>query len=418
MNGGSPPSESPPLELALEEAREKLRFQEQLLDSVGQAIISTDVMGNITYVNSAAERLFLWTSAEVVGRKIGEVTKTSVTREQSVEIISRLSRGESWTGEFLFSRKDGTHFVGEVVNWPIRNSDGKLIGVSGTALDLTERRALESELRQAQKLEVIGRLAGGIAHDFNNILQAMLLNIQLLQLDSDRSSEDQESLDELKALTERAAMVTSQLLIFARRQAVQLQSIELNSALLRTIELLRRLLGEHITVRLEAAPQPLWIDVDSGMLDQVIMNLCLNARDAMPNGGELVLSTANVVVDQEFAHKHADARPGEYACLSVRDTGSGISPALLEHIFEPFFTTKETGKGTGLGLAAVYGIVRQHRGFVSIHSSLGNGSTFSVYLPLSPRSARTNKNDSADSAGGVSEHTLPVAEDTARDCLG
>jgi len=321
MTDGSPPSERSALELALAEAREKLRFQAQLLDSVGQSIIATDVTGNITYVNPAAESLFLWTSAEVLGRKIGEVTKTSVTRDQAVEIITRLSRGETWSGEFLFTRKDGTQFVGEVVNWPIRNSDGKLIGVCGTALDLTERRALETQLRQAQKLEVIGRLAGGIAHDFNNILQAMLLNIQLLQLDSDRRTEDQESLDELKALTERAATVTSRLLMFARRQAVQLQRIELNSGLLRTVGLLRHLLGERITVRLEAAPQPLWIDVDSGMLDQVIMNLCLNARDAMPNGGELVLGTEDVAVDEELARKHTDARLGRYACLSVRDTG-------------------------------------------------------------------------------------------------
>jgi PAS domain S-box-containing protein len=390
------PNPSPDHEEERRQAQEDLRYQAQLLATVGEAIIATSLTGLIHYVNPATEALFGWTLAEVKGKHISTVTSSGVTQEQGMEIMKRLQRGESWSGEFLLTRKDGTQFLGQVTNWPICNTAGKLVGVNGIVQDITQRRSLEAQLRQAQKLEVIGRLAGGVAHDFNNILQAMLLNVQLLQLQPGLSAESQQSVTELHLLTERAAAVTAQLLLFARRQSVQLQSLELNDAVTRALALLKRLLGARVTIRCESTSSPIWVAVDASMLDQVIMNLCLNARDAMPGGGVLTLSCARVELDQQARSLHPDARPGHYGCLSVRDTGCGMSAALQEHIFEPFFTTKEVSKGTGLGLAAVYGIIQQHRGFLRVESREGIGSTFQIYLPVaSPVSAEEASADGA-----------------------
>ncbi len=250
------------------------------------------------------------------------------------------------------------------------------------------RKALEAQLRQVQKMETVGQLAGGIAHDFNNILTAMLLSLELLD-EEKLPPKATLPLRDLQTMVRRAARLTEQLLLFARKHVMRTETLELNAVLAHLLKMLRRLLGEHLSIELISSPQPLWIEADASMLDQVVMNLCVNARDAMPEGGRLTLEARLVELSAESASPIAEARPGRFACLRVTDTGCGMPPDVLAHVFEPFFTTKETGKGTGLGLATVHGIVHQHQGWVGVESAAGQGTTFRVYLPLSTRAATT-----------------------------
>jgi len=253
--------------------------------------------------------------------------------------------------------------------------------------DTSARKALEEELRQAQKMEVVGQLAGGVAHDFNNILAAMLLNLGALRAHPESPAESEAALEGLDTLTKRASRLTSQLLLFSRRQVLQPQRLELNGALSHLLQMLDRLLGEEVTCTLYRSEPDLWVEADLVMLEQAVMNLCLNARDAMPNGGNLTLETSRVLFDAASVREDPKPRPGSFVCLQVSDTGSGMTGEVLEHVFEPFFTTKEIGHGTGLGLASVYGTVSQHGGWLRVESRLGHGTTFRMYLPESSKAA-------------------------------
>ncbi|MCF3649200.1 hybrid sensor histidine kinase/response regulator [Synoicihabitans lomoniglobus] len=250
--------------------------------------------------------------------------------------------------------------------------------------DITAQLELEDRLRQRQRLEVVGQLAGGVAHDFNNILTSMMLNLEFMRV-TNREPEQQSPLNDLHAMMKRAAKITSQLLMFARKQFVDRQRFELNSAIGDLLNLLNRTLGEHIELRSEPSPGSLWINADTNMLDQAVMNLCLNARDAMPEGGTLTISTAAVQITHARPATVSEARPGSFACITISDTGTGMSAGTLQHIFEPFFTTKDIGHGTGLGLASVHGTVHQHEGWIDVDSTEGKGSSFALYLPLLPR---------------------------------
>jgi len=240
---------------------------------------------------------------------------------------------------------------------------------------------LEEQLRQAQKMEAIGQLAGGVAHDFNNILTSVLMQIELSFDDPQLSPELAESLTQIGKDAQRAANLTRQLLLFSRRQVMQTRNLDLNESVTNLAKMLQRIIGEDIRLQLHLHPAPLITRADAGMLDQVVMNLAVNARDAMPEGGNLVVATSETVVDETRARNYPEASPGRYACLSVSDTGCGIPAEILSRVFEPFFTTKEPGKGTGLGLATVFGIVKQHHGWVNVSSEPGRGASFEVFLP-------------------------------------
>jgi len=244
-----------------------------------------------------------------------------------------------------------------------------------------ERRQLEQHVHQLQKFEAIGQLAGGIAHDFNNVLGAILGWAELACDDAPRNSPLQERLQKIRDQAERAAGLTAQLLAFARRQVLQRKRIRLNTLVEEGTNLLRRVIGEHIEVQIVAAPDLRTTVADPAQIDQVLMNLCLNARDAMPQGGRLTISIQNVELGENYCRLYSDARQGSYVLLSVADTGMGMDTATLERIFEPFFTTKEMGKGTGLGLSTVYGIVKQHGGIIHCDSKPGHGTTFHLYFP-------------------------------------
>lgn len=289
--------------------------------------------------------------------------------------------------------------------------DNRAVKIRGVMVDITERKRLEEQLRQSQKLEAIGRLAGGVAHDFNNLLTVingysdLLLNILS---DNDPSRRD---LEQIKKAGERAASLTMQLLAFSRQQILQPQILDINLIVIDMDRILRRLIGEHI--ELVAKPQPGLerIKADPNQLEQVIMNLAVNARDAMPHGGELTIETANVTLDENYTQQHVNVTPGPHVMLAISDTGSGMDAQTIAHIFEPFFTTKEVGKGTGLGLATVYGIVTQSGGHLQVHSEIDHGTTFKIYFPIIKETAKASDQGIKQDHGSDGLETILLVED-------
>jgi signal transduction histidine kinase len=278
------------------------------------------------------------------------------------------------------------------------------------ASDRREHKRLERQVLQLQKFEAIGRLAGGIAHDFNNAIGAIMGWAELASQDAQPGSRLQDRLQKIGAQAQRAAGLTSQLLAFARQQVLQRRRINLNSLVEEGTSLLRKVIGEDIDVRVVPAADLRVAVADAVQIDQVLMNLCLNARDAMPKGGRLIIETHNIEFDQEYCSLHTYVQPGSYVLLTVSDTGMGMDAATIEHIFEPFFTTKEIGKGTGLGLATVFGIVKQHGGFINVYSEPGKGTTFRVYLPSDSGAAEPAKTE-GDGRPQKGTETVLLAED-------
>ncbi len=284
--------------------------------------------------------------------------------------------------DYRYRHKQGhwiwVHARGSVVS---RDQDGKPLRMVGTREDITETRALQAQLLQSQKMQTIGQLAGGVAHDFNNNLTAMMMSLDLLTLDNSLSPAAKETLVELGEMTDRAAAITSKLLLFARRKNVQLLPVDLQQAVSKVSTMLKRLLGETIAISVQVPETPLFAQLDPDLLDQALMNLAINARDAMPGGGELRISLSRAVFDQATLRGRSQGREGEFALLQVQDSGTGMPPEVLKHVFEPFFTTKGVGQGTGLGLASVHGMAQQLHGWVEVESEPGAGTCFSIYLP-------------------------------------
>ena len=279
--------------------------------------------------------------------------------------------------------------------------------------DVTTHRQMEMQLRQAQKMEAVGQLAGGVAHDFNNILAATLLHLDILQSSPDIRPDMLDSLKELEQGMHRAANLTRQLLLFSRREVMQVQRVALNDLIDGVFKMLKRLLGEHITIDFQPSAESPAVEADPGMIEQVVINLSVNARDAMPKGGRLTLGTQLLNITAQEANRHPEARVGLFTCLCVKDTGCGMDESTLIRIFEPFFTTKGPGKGTGLGLATVFGIVQQHHGWVQVESAVGCGSTFRVFLPATDRSQISDSSRTEIKPMGGSE-TILLVEDEER----
>ena len=334
--------------------------------------------GRFIEVNEALLRHSGFTAAELIGRTSAEVGW--IGSEERAKILAALADGERITGlELTATAKGGRRvdclFGGEIVNL---GGQRQLLSM---AVDTSERRKLEQQLRQAQKMEAVGQLAGGVAHDFNNILAAIMMNVGLLREEPGQSEEVTGMLKELEAEAARAASLTRQLLAFSRRQPLQPRPVHLPELVNNLLRMLRRLLGENIVGEVRAPEGLPAVEADPGMIEQVVLNLCVNARDAMPRGGRIDLTLAEILVDSAAVRDNPEARAGRHVCIQVVDNGCGMSDETRQHLFEPFFTTKEPGKGTGLGLATVYGIVRQHGGWVEVESEPARGSTFRVFLP-------------------------------------
>jgi PAS domain S-box-containing protein len=386
-----------------------------IVESSEDAIIGKTLTGIITSWNRGAEDIFGYPASEAIGQSMAMLFPAHRKNEEA-EILARISRGgsvEHFETERI--RKDGAVIRISATISPLRNSQGIVVGASKIARDITRQHFLEEQLRQSQKMEAIGQLAGGVAHDFNNILAVIQMQTELAKIEGEFSAEQAACLDEIQVAANRAANLTRQLLLFSRRQRLQPRDLDLSDSITGMTKMLRRLLGEDIQMQFKYAPQPLFIHADAGMMDQLLMNLTVNSRDAMPNGGLLIIETAALEFDELAASQSAQARPGSYIRLSVSDTGTGIPPEILPRIFEPFFTTKDVGKGTGLGLATVFSIVQQHQGWIDVYTEAGHGTTFHIYLPrLNQTSAHPTAIPSAlTSASGGAETILLVEDDVA-----
>jgi two-component system cell cycle sensor histidine kinase/response regulator CckA len=351
------------------------------IEQAGETVLVTDAQGNITYVNPAFETVTGYARAEVIGRN-PRFLRSGVHDEKFYrELWETIGSGKSWQGRLVNKKKDGATFTEDATISPVRDKAGMITSYVSVKRDITHFLAQEAELLQAQKMEGIGRLAGGVAHDFNNILSVILSSAELA-LESLREGDPlREDLLDIQQSGKRAAVLTRQLLAFSRKQVLQPVPLDLNQALAEMEKMLRRIIGEDIEFMRVLSPDIWLVKADPGQVEQVVMNLVVNARDAMPKGGKLTLETANVELDQVYADSNAGAGLGPNIMLAVTDTGVGMDEQTMARVFEPFFTTKEVGKGTGLGLSTVYGIVKQSGGSISVQSVLGQGTTFKVYLP-------------------------------------
>ena len=368
------------VEDALSASEERFR---QLAENIREIFWMVDTSsGELLYISPGVERLY--------GLTVDEMRRDPATRVERIhpEDRDRVLRGinDVLRGGIFDDEHRVTHVSGEV-HWvhgrafPVRNESGEVYRIVGITDDITARKRIEEQLRQVQKLEAIGQLAGGVAHDFNNILGAILMQTGLARSLPGTNAEVSELLQDVEASAQRAANLTRQLLLFSRKQVMQPREVELNDLVATLTRMLRRVVPEHVQLKLAMHPRSLTVQADAGMLEQVVMNLTVNARDAMPDGGVLTIETFSRTLSAEDCRPFPGTTPGVYNGVRVRDSGTGIAPEHREHIFDPFFTTKEPGKGTGLGLPTVFGIVQQHRGVILVSSTLGEGSTFEILLP-------------------------------------
>jgi two-component system cell cycle sensor histidine kinase/response regulator CckA len=373
------------------EAEAANRFQAHLLDAVEQAIIATDTDGRVTYWSKSAERLYGWTAAEAMGMDALQVIPGPELVEKAASLFDQVAGGASWAGEFTMQRQDGSPVITHVSSAPLHGEDGAVIGIVSVSSDISARLLLEEQFRQAQKMEVVGQLAGGIAHDFNNLLTVIMGHAELLLEQLGTADSRYDGVREIRKAAARAAALTRQLLAFSRKQILQPRDFDLNETIRDAQRMLVRLIGEDIRVETTLSASQACVRADPGQIEQVLVNLALNARDAMVTGGTITIGTALVEITATTLSGVPDrVTPGAYVRLSVRDTGCGMSPAVQARIFEPFFTTKPLGKGTGLGLSTLFGIVTQSGGFVQVSSEAGLGALFSVYLPEARNAVRAS----------------------------
>ncbi len=350
-------------------------------EQVSEAIVITDRGGAIVYVNPAFERVSGWSNEETLGQNPRILKSGKQDDAFYRQMWETLARGEVWTGRFTNRRKDGTLFEEQATISPVRDAAGQIVNYVAVKRDLTDETRLERQLFQAQKMEAVGRLAGGVAHDFNNLLGVITGYGEIVHRQLPGADPLKGKVEQILKAAERAAGLTRQLLAFGRKQVLQPEILDLNAAVSDMEKMLRRLIGEDVELSTRLEPRLGNVRADPGQIEQVLMNLAVNARDAMPEGGRLTIETRNADLEAEYAATHPPTRPGPYVMLAVTDTGAGMDAATQARIFEPFFSTKEVGRGTGLGLSTVYGIVKQSDGYVWVYSEVGLGTTFKIYLP-------------------------------------
>jgi two-component system cell cycle sensor histidine kinase/response regulator CckA len=388
------------------------RFRE-LAETVGEVFWIVDpAKGRMLYISPAYERIWGRSCQSLYDRPDSWLDAIHPDDcERIIHAAARQRTGGAYEEEYRIIRPDlEIRWIRDTA-FPVRNADGQLERIIGVARDITDHRQMAEALRQSQKMEAIGQLAGGVAHDFNNILAAIMLQANLSSYVKDTPKEVLEGLQQINDAAERAANLVRQLLLFSRKQTMQARNLDLNEAVTSISRMLQRIIGEDVHLLLHLHPTPVMTHADASMLDQVLVNLAVNSRDAMPEGGQLLIQTSEKYVDENFARLHPDAAPGHYVCLSVRDNGTGIPPEIIPHIFEPFFTTKEPGKGTGLGLATVFGIVKQHNGFIELESKPGRGTNFRIFLPVSKAGPQYLDRMAQSMPAGGTETILFVEDD-------
>jgi PAS domain S-box-containing protein len=392
-------------------AEEVQRRLATAIEQATEAIVITDVEGNINYVNPAFERITRYSRSEAVGKNPRILKSGQHSSAFYKGMWHTISRGYPWTGQFINRRKDGTLYREDATISPVRDSSGKIVNYVAVKRDITREVDLQQQLLQAQRMEAVGTLAGGVAHDFNNLLQVVLGYAQLLMTGKAPDSREWQSLEKISLAARHGADLVKGLLAFSRRAATELRPLNLNNQVLETKSILERTIPRMIKIELKLDDNLPVVQADPAQVEQVLINLAVNARDAMPEGGILTIASSAAELNDDFCEKHFGSIPGLYALLSVSDTGHGMEEETISHIFEPFYTTKEVGKGTGLGLAMVYGIVKQHGGYIHCESEPDRGTTFRVYFPAKTGIHEEQIFESLRIAPGGSETILVVDDE-------
>jgi PAS domain S-box-containing protein len=381
------------------------------VEQAAESVIISDRRGTIQYVNPAFERLSGFSSEDIVGKNFRVLKSDRHDETFYQEMWKTITSGKAWGGRISNRMKDGSLRQFEATISPIRDSNGVIVNFVSVNRDVTQEVALEAQLFQAQKMEAVGTLAGGIAHDFNNLLQVIQGYTEVLQSEVDRNKSGFKALQKIHRSAKRGAELTRQLLTFSRKVQSERRPLDLNQEVVQVKNLLERTIPKMIEIELHLSDSPAVVSADPIQVEQAIMNLAVNAMDAMPEGGKIVVETARVMLDEHFCKAHLGSRPGEYILLSISDTGHGMDREILDHVFEPFYTTKDVGKGTGLGLAMVYGIVKNHEGYILCYSELDTGTTFKIYLPAMEQSGERQKGGEAEGHFKGGEETILLVDD-------
>ena len=389
-----------------------------LVESSDDAFVGIDLNDTITAWNKGAEQLYGYTQEEMIGSSISLLIPSEFTGEVGGMREQVMQGWQVKRYETIRRRKDGSKINVAMALSAIRDSEGTIVGMALTASDITERKRaeaekarLEGQLQQAQKMESVGRLAGGVAHDFNNMLGVILGHAEIALEQVGPASPLHDSLEEIRKAAERSAALTRQLLAFARKQTVAPRVLDLNQTVEGMLTMLERLVGENVHLAWQPRAD-LWpVKVDPSQIDQLLANLCVNARDAIADVGKITIETGNYTIDEAYCADHVGFVPGDYVLLVFTDDGSGMDKETLSHLFEPFFTTKGMGKGTGLGLATVYGIVKQNNGFVNVYSEPGHGTRFTIYLPRHSGGTELVRGEEVEEPSLRGQETILLVED-------
>jgi len=394
-----------------EELKENEEFLRAMISCSPVALYSIDRSGRVTAWNQSAERVFGWSPEEVIGRPLPIVPEDK--KAEFDQFRDQILHGQTLSGvAVLRRRKDGSLFHASLSAAPIYSvQTGEIIGIMGSVEDITEHRKLEEQLRQAQKMEAVGRLAGGVAHDYNNMLSVITGYAELALDQVTPGAPPHAELSEILSSAKRSTDITRQLLAFARKQTIQPEVLDLNATVEGMLKMLRRLIGEDVELAWLPAPQVWPVRMDPAQIDQLLANLCVNARDAISGIGRISIETGNVHLDEAYAAEHPGFIPGDFVLLSVSDNGCGMDKDTMDNIFEPFYTTKGDSRGTGLGLATVFGIVKQNQGFINVYSEPAQGSTFRIYLPRHAAEAEGKTPEIRTEAPRGRNETLLLVED-------
>ena len=390
-------------------AEERIQQQASLLDKAQDAIFVCDLDYKLLYWNKGAEKIYGWKPDEILGKDLYEVTSDG-NREQEQRARAALMLKGEWKGEVSKSRRDGTPIVVDARWTLVRNDKSEPESILITNTDITEQKRTEEHLLRAQRMESIGTLAGGIAHDLNNILAPILISVEMLQL-RPLDDDTQRWLKMIRENADRGSDLIKQVLTFARGMEGERIPVQLRHILKDLISVLKETLTKSIQIDFDLGTDLWTVLADPTQIHQVLMNICINARDAMPNGGRLTLNASNVVLDENYARMDIEAQPGRFVCITIADSGTGMTKRVRDRIFDPFFTTKEVGKGTGLGLSTALTIVKAHRGFINVYSEAGQGTRFSIYFPAAGHEERSETDKRESTLPRGNGETILVVDD-------
>jgi len=405
----------------VEEALRKERDTAQrYLDIAGVMLVAIDAEQRVTMINRKGCKVLGYPELDVLHKNWFDTFVPEKSREETSEVFVQFAQSSPEQSAHLESAVLTRNGEERIIEWHhsrLTDANGEFAGILSSGEDITERKSLETQLFHAQKMDAIGQLAGGVAHDFNNIITVIIGFCSLIQMQMGEEDPQRLHINQVLAAAERAANLTRSLLLFSRKEAITPQRADLNEIVMNVGKFIRRIIGEDIRLETVLYKEPLDVYIDTGQIEQVLMNLSTNARDAMDKGGRLTIETSFHEITSAFLQIHGYGTPGRYALITVSDSGRGMDKKTQERIFEPFFTTKEVGKGTGLGLSIAYGIVKQHKGFINVYSEQGKGTTFSIYLPLIKRKSAGDDEIPVLSPPAMGNETILVAEDDISVCM-